>query len=295
MTKNTTSGKTLFTVVGADTYLGAHLLEHLEQTGNFVYGISQAEDFCLDYQDISTAEYHAATGLTEVNADWLIICVDPSIGYEQYVAKLKQISDVLIEKDFCGDICFISSASICLSEEHEALSEEVRLYPRTEIDLALTAGENLMNYIACNPNCYAIPHIMRIGIPYGSEIADCSLPDNFLSKMLAEVQQKDVVVPLTSDAKRTLTHISDICESIIAMMQLEDCPMTINIPGEVKTLKDVGVEISNKYHVGFHERGLSDSSDLYYFCENQHLSDKLFKETIKFTPKYSFSSWLKAL
>jgi nucleoside-diphosphate-sugar epimerase len=268
------------------------MMKHLCKRYQFVYGFSQDEEFCLDQKKISVDEWNKLPDdIPTIEADWLIICIDPRIGFEKYTAKIKKICDNLTAQEFIGDICFFSSASICLFD-HDSLSETTTIYPRTEIDLSLASGENLMTFLSCSENGYAVPHIMRIGVPYGDEVGMENLPC-FVNHMVQDAQNKSpLLIPMCGEAKRSLTHVSDICESAIELMNVDDCPTLINIPGEVKTITDIGAAISNKYHVSFEERGLNRYNDQDYFAGDQHLSETLFNETVEFVLRYTFEQWL---
>ena len=46
----------IFSVIGADTCLGVHMVKHLSDTGQTVYGFSQKKDFKFSLKPISVHE-----------------------------------------------------------------------------------------------------------------------------------------------------------------------------------------------------------------------------------------------
>lgn len=292
-----TSSKTcIYTVIGADTYLGVHMLKHLRKTGQTVIGIAQNEKFHYDAEPFNApALDQSPDNIPTIDSEWIVICIDPNMGFEKYIAKIKKLLVNLAEHDFVGDICFFSSAAICMVETGKPISEHAMVYPRNEQDLALATGENLLTVLACGEKGYAIPHVMRIGVPYGDEVGVKKAP-YFVNRMLAAAEKKSPLkIPLSGDAKRSLTHISDLCDSVIELMTSGVCPPLVNIPGEVKTIHEVGAAISTRYNVAFSTCGLSGYDDPDYFAGDQHLSEKLFHETVKYTPVYTFEHWLEQM
>ena len=291
--KATSSKTSIYSVIGADTYLGAHMLKHLRQTGQRVIGIAHDETFHYNAEPVNTVNSDKIPEDTPaVDAEWIVICIDPDMGFEKYTRKMKKLLDGLTEHGFAGDICFLSSASICMAEMGEPISEHATVYPRNEQGLALATGENLLKVFACGKKGYAVPHIMRFGVPYGNEIG-VKNPPCFVNRMIADAEKKSPLrIPLCGNAKRSLTHISDLCDSVIELMASGSCPPLVNIPGEVKTIHEAGSAISARYRVVFSACGLSGYDDPDYFAGDQHLSEKLFRETVKYTPAYTFEHWL---
>ncbi len=286
--------KAIYTVIGSDTYLGAHMLKHLKDKELAVIGIAQDEPFQYNTGTPDIAEENdVSENLPSVNAEWIVICLDPDMGFEKYVAKLRSLFAELTENEFVGNVCYFSCASICVADAESAIPEEPRIYPRNDRDLALAAGENMISVFSCSENGYGIPHIIRLGVPYGNELGTSGNNSSFVEHFLIEANKnKSLKIPLMTDVKRSLTHIADICEASIHLMETEDCPSQINIPGEVKTIREIAMEISAKYHAAFDERGLVRPGDPVYFLGDQHLSAELFNETVSFTPRYTFSKWL---
>lgn len=284
--------KNIYTIIGTDTYFGAHMLKHLQAMKQIVIGCTQGEPFRYEAESICVSDLGKYEDMPAVDGEWIVICLDPGMGFEAYAAKLKGILDHLRAREFIGDICFFSSAAICMPDADQPISETSAIYPRNGHDLALVTGENLLSVFGCSNKGYAVPHIMRIGVPYGNE-ADMKAVDGFVNKMISEAENNvSLKIPMGGEAKRSLIHISDICRAVTQLMNSENCPMLVNIPGEIKTISEVGHAISRKYHVDFIERGLNLYDELDFFAGDQYLSDELFNESLKYERQYLFDSWL---
>ena len=283
----------MFTVVGTDTYLGAHMEKHLRSKFQLVYGYSQNEEIAVDIREIPVNEINKLPkNIPSVKSDWFVVCIDPGIGFEKYIEKLKRLFDDLAAQGFIGDICFLSSAALCMPDIGQKITEDTIVYSRNEHDLAFAVGEQLLTVLGCSGKGYAVPHIMRIGVPYGDEIGMEKLP-GLVNRLVADAQNQSAVqIPLGREAKRSLTHISDICESVIGLMCSEYCPPLVNIPGETKSIGDIGRAISENCQAVFKESGLSRYDDLDFYTGDQELSDDIFKEHLKYNRRYSFEKWL---
>ena len=95
-------------------------------------------------------------------------------------------------------------------------------------------------------------------------------------------------------AKRSFTHISDICDSIIKIMSAKFFSDITNIPGEVLSIRELIKILSEYFDL---KRAIADSpyNDQDFFLGDQHLSDVLFKETVSYKRKYTLRKWLKEL
>ncbi len=293
MTRKNNTKSAIYTVVGTDTYLGSHMMKHLKDRDQFVFGFAQNDRFNYDAKLLSVSEAdNISDDMPAIDSEWIVICLEPGIGFEKYIAKLRVLFSELKEYNFAGDICYISSADICISDFDLPIADEPKIYPRNEHDLALATGENLLSVLSCSDKCYAVPHIMRIGVPYGNELGGGTVP-GFVERLVSAAKNsQNLKIPMIGDAKRSLTHISDICESVICLMEAEYCPPMVNIPGEDFSLNEAASAVSEKYHVAFEECGLSRADDPDYFAGNQHLSAETFRKTVNFTPRYTFKQWL---
>ena len=157
-------GKTgIVSVIGADTCFGARMVKHLSDAGKTVYGFPQGKDFKFSLKPIAT---HEASGLEfpphPILSDWLVVCIDPGIGFEEYTARIRNLCRHLYAKKYSGNLLFFSSAEICQPGEN-GVSEESPVAPRTEKGLNLATAECILNVMLYRPGNEVLPHILRLG------------------------------------------------------------------------------------------------------------------------------------
>lgn len=153
----------IISVIGADTDLGTHMVKHLSEVGKTVYGFPQGKDFKFSLKPIVA---HEANGLEfpshPILSDWLVVCIDPCVGFEEYTARIRNLCRHLYTKKYSGDLLFFSSTEICQSGEN-GVSEESPVAPRTEKGLNLATAENILNVMLYKPGNEVLPHILRLG------------------------------------------------------------------------------------------------------------------------------------
>ena len=106
----------IVSVIGADTVLGAQMVKHLCEAGKTVYGFSQEKDFKFSLKPISE---HEAPGLDypphPILSDWLVVCLDPQMGFEKYTSRIRSLCNYLFRKKHRGDLLFFSSNEIFMA------------------------------------------------------------------------------------------------------------------------------------------------------------------------------------
>ena len=151
----------IVSVIGADIGLGAHMIKYLSDEGKTVYGFTHKKDFKFSLKPILEHE----TGKTDypphpILSDWLVLCIDPRMGFEKYTSRIRSLCNYLYRKKYRGDLLFFSSAEICQSGEDGFLTT---VAPRTEKDLNLATAENILNVMLYKPGNEVLPHVMRLG------------------------------------------------------------------------------------------------------------------------------------
>lgn len=151
----------IISVIGADTRLGAHMIKHLSEVGKTVYGFSQEKDFKFSLKPIFIHEVpNLGFPPHPILSDWLVVCIDPTIGFEAYTLKIRNLCKHLFAKKYSGDLLFFSSTEICQPGE-DGIPPTVA--PRTEKDLNLATAENILNVLLYKPGNEVLPHIIRLG------------------------------------------------------------------------------------------------------------------------------------
>lgn len=270
-----TGSTNIASVIGVDTYFGSHMVSHLVSANRMVYGFTQQKPFSFKQNPtIVSGTEKAVVEPDPIVSDCLFVCVDPGIGFDKYVKWMRGFCKEIITKEFWGRICFLSSGSICSSRCDKPISEDTIVSPRTELDLSLATAENLLEVMRNNRRNMAEVTVVRIGVPYGNEtgIDDSNV---FVNQAVKKAIAGETIGLPAHQAKRSFTHISDICDSIIKVMSLKFCPELVNIPGEVLTIRDTvnvlseSFDVKRKLAYGFY-------NDQDFFLGDQHLSDEFF-------------------
>lgn len=284
----------IVSVIGADTYFGSHMVSHLVSANRMVYGFTQQKPFSFKQNPIIVLESRKAVVEPDpIVSDCLFVCIDPSIGFDKYVKWMRGFCKEIITKEFWGRICFLSYGSICRSRCDDPISEDTIVSPRTEYDLSLATAENLLEVMRNNRRNMAEVTVVRIGVPYGNETdADDSFV--FVNQAVKKAISGESIELPVHQAKRSFTHISDICDSIIKVMSLKFCPELVNIPGEVLSICDLVNVLTESFGVK-RESVYDFYNDQDFFLGDQHLSDALFKETVSYNMKYTLRKWLEEL
>ena len=173
----------IVSVIGADTILGAQMVKHLCEAGKTVYGFSQEKDFKFSLKPISE---HEASGLDypphPILSDWLVVCLDPQMGFEKYTSRIRNLCNYLYRKKHRGDLLFFSSNeirtsprphmpagnAICTSNRQfsaakvtESATESI-VSPHNDTALSLATAEQILNTMLYRPGNEVFPHVLRL-------------------------------------------------------------------------------------------------------------------------------------
>ncbi len=283
----------IVSVIGCDTYYGSHMMKYLLGSGKMVFGFRQDEVFDFKHiPDIAIGQENISYEPAPLFSDYLVICLNPAIGARTFSEKIQQICKQCLKESYMGKIGFFSEGTICLSHA-EAIQEDRPVTPRTEHDLALAVAENQLNVMLYNSANYSMPVIIRSGVPYGNE-TNSKEPVGFVNNMLEERKKKSVLrIPLISVQKRSVSHIADICNAAIKVLDSVMEPLTINIPGEIYSVQEVTDLITANFGGEVRKQGMPANDDPDFYPGDLYLSDTLFRQTIVFKPQYTFNKWLK--
>ena len=173
----------IVSVIGADTVLGAQMVKHLCEAGKTVYGFSQEKDFKFSLKPISE---HEAPGLDypphPILSDWLVVCLDPQMGFEKYTSRIRNLCNYLYRKKHRGDLLFFSSNEIRTTTQPHMPSGnsistsgrpsstatatepliESAVSPHSDTILSLATAEQILNAMLYRPGNEVFPHILRL-------------------------------------------------------------------------------------------------------------------------------------
>ena len=280
----------IVTVYGADSYIGAHLVKHLAQGNRMVYGFSQNRDLDFDAEPMVVhGREKVSIEPASVVSDWIVVCLDPRIGLDAFINRMRHLCDYIVEQGFYGRVCFISSGEICLPS-YEEITEDAIVAPRTEGDLALAFGENILNVMLHRQDIQAGLLVVRLGVPYGDEIGMPDAP-GMINRLIRDASAGKILeVTKFTEVKRSCTHISDACGSIIGLLELGDiAPALVNIPGEVLTVKDIIDTVAKRFPTKTACHPFETNDQDFY----RHLSDAFFNENLTYARNTTFHKWFE--
>ena len=152
----------IVSVIGADTALGTNMVKHLINVGKTVYGFTQEKDFKFSLRPILEHEMEKTDYPPHpILSDWLVLCIDPRMGFEKYTSRIRNLSSYLYRKKYRGDILLFSSTEICQPDE-EGMTEKSLVAPRTEAGLCLATAENILNVMLYKNGNEVLPHVLRL-------------------------------------------------------------------------------------------------------------------------------------
>jgi UDP-glucose 4-epimerase len=233
-------------VFGGSGYLGSNLIAYLEANGNIVNQGLQF-DPRLDLRDRSSI----------ADIDWNVDCVffmagrtgtlDSFDRYQDFLMDnqliLLNVLDSIRKSSYRPKIVFPSTRTVYKGQD-QALTVSSKLESRT-----LYAA----NKIACEQILYAyhaaydVPFlILRICVPYGNNIGNKHSYGTL--KFFLEQWNNNKKIALFGDgtAKRTLSHIDDVCKTFYGLAKSRHLVNSIfNVPGETYTLAGLALLITN--------------------------------------------------
>ena len=74
--------KNIYTIIGTDTYFGAHMLKHLQAMKQIVIGCTQGEPFRYEAESICVSDLGKYEDMPAVDGEWIVICLDPGMGFD---------------------------------------------------------------------------------------------------------------------------------------------------------------------------------------------------------------------
>lgn len=266
----------IVSVIGSDTYLGAHMVKHLSEYAKTVYGFSQEKDFIFSAKPITE---HGGTGLAfpphPILSDWLFVCIEPRIGFQKYTSRIWKLYEYLSKQSFHGELCLFSSLEIC---RDELISTESPIDPCSEEAVCLATAENILRMMQYQVGNEVFPHIIRVGDVYGDEIGLNNIP-GIINGFVHEAETNHSISDLGM-AWRTFTHIFDVCNRTVKLMSTGICPDIAVIPGENMTIREAAKIIAERYDVPLYQKSNS-------------LVDVITAENERADLKFTLKSWVK--
>lgn len=293
------------TILGANGFIGRHLAHHLFHLGYqvFAYDIQEIKNTNIP-NEVEYHQFDICNNYSHVNlnVDFLFIfsgITGTKNGFEKYKSFIEineigllNILTMVKQLDTKPIVIFPSTRLVYKGEEYpleeNAVKEAKTIYAANKI-----AAEY---YLKMYSNCFNINYIIyRICVPYGNLFDDkfsYGTIDAFLNRAKAG---EPITLYGNGEIKRTLTHISSICQQITDSMTIKEAWNQIfNISGETFSLKEIAEQIASHYHtqVGFipwNEVDLAIESGSTVFESSK------IESLISVNHDYSFTKWLNEI
>jgi UDP-glucose 4-epimerase len=248
-------------ILGSNGYLGSHFCWLILKAGyqinaadiqekSFIKEIEYKQVDITNKEDIQKLDWDVDfvfvfSGMTGTSAS--------IANYEKFVSinelGLLHILDSISKSNHSPKLVFPSTRLVYKGKENTPLKESDELEAKTVYAANKIACEKYIemfsNYSSINYN------IFRIGVPYGNLI-DHGLSYGTISFMLNKAKSGETITLFgDGELKRTYTHIEDIFNQIIEIIDKDSVSNQIfNINGETLSLNDVANEIDKLYHCG---------------------------------------------
>lgn len=246
------------TILGANGYIGRHLVYYLNQRGFrvFAYDIQPEPNLNLP-AEIPYEQFDICQNYKHINLDVDFLFVFSGItgtknGFEQYKTFIEvneigllNILSMVKEMERKPKIIFPSTRLVYKGME-QPLAEEAEKEAKTIYAANKLACEQ---YLKIYAHCFGITYtIYRICVPYGN-LFDGEFSYGTIGAFLNRAKSGGPIT-LYGDGKikRTLTHVISVCQQITDSMALPASDnSTFNIAGETFSLKELAVKIAAIY------------------------------------------------
>jgi UDP-glucose 4-epimerase len=288
---------------GSNGYLGRHLAYFLREAGfqnqNFdiqPHPVSEVENY--QSFDVSNKEDFSKLN-PEVNFIFLFAglsgTADGFNKYEDFVRineiGLLNLLTWMHETGCKARVVFPSSRLVYKGRKNYALKEDDPKETRTIYAVNKLASENLLWMYQ---NAFGINYtIFRICVPYGN-IFDNLFSYGTMGFFLSKAQKKeDIVLFGDGNLRRTFTHVEDLCNIIIHLVQSEKTRNEIfNIGGENLSLYEAATLVAEKYGVNVNFAGWPEMA-LKLESDDTVFDDTKLRSLIHSEYKHSLQSWLR--
>lgn len=245
-------------IIGSEGYLGKHIVHYAESYG---YEIKS----CHDISDSSASPAYSQLNINDIDSikrinfdvDYIFMFAGLTgtyagfDAYEKYVSinetGLLNILDLMRRRGSAAKIIFPSTRLVYKGQD-KPLNEDDDKEAKTIYAVNKLACEA---YLKVYANSFGIPFtIYRICVPYGNEISG----DYSFGTIGFLLNRARGGHPITlyggGTAKRTFTHVIDICRQILLTASMPESRNEIyNIAGETMSLKEAAEIVNRNYGV----------------------------------------------
>lgn len=293
-------------VLGANGYLGRHLVAKLRASGHTVrlYDIhSTSIDGYPEYQQLDMTDKEQVKRI-DMRCEWLFHFAGKTgthqsfDKYEEYVIgneiTLLNILDCMRSVEEPPRIVFPSSRLVYEGKSGKLLRESDSLACLTVYAANKIACERYLAMYALN---YSIPYsIFRICVPYGNQ-SDEAYSFGTIGYFLERAMAGEAITLFgNGSSRRTFTHVEDICRLILAAVSYRQSENGIfNIGGgDHCSLLEAAQLIADKYGVELAFTEWPDA-DLRIESGDTMFDDSSLRRIIDVEYRHTLASWLEKL
>lgn len=260
-------------VIGANGYIGKHLVYYLEMKGCSVARYDLYGDNCIK----CNLTVRADVNKIDLNVDYVYMFAGKTgtyNGFDDYYTYLDSndvallnLLDAIRKSEHRPKVIFPSSRLVYKGAER-ALMEEDKKESKTIYAVNKIACEG---YLAAYANSFDIPYtVFRICVPYGNMFStDYSF--GTVGFMIKQAKTGEITLYGDGTMRRTLTSMEDLCFQIYeASKRPESNNQIYNIGGNTYMLKEVAEIVAAEYratikYIPYPERDLKIESGSTFF------------------------------
>ena len=249
--------KKQFAVLGANGYLGRHMVAYLQFAGHSVAAYDLLSDAAPDDSGCRAINVTDSAAFDSVDANVDALFVFSGLtgthqgfdDYAQYLAVnelgLLHLLDVLRRRRHRPRIVFPSSRLVYRGRS-EPLSEDAPKESKTVYAANKLAGEG---FLQAYHAAFGIPYtVFRICVPYGNRWKGPYSYGTTGAFIRMAREKKAITLYGDGSLRRTFSHVQDICAQIEACVHLPTTnAQTYNVAGEAFSLRQVAGWIAERF------------------------------------------------
>lgn len=293
-------------VLGANGYLGSHMVHFLNKSGHEVTSVGSSEKSKFDFDNYVQIDITKASLVEQLNFDVDYIfdfagLTGTSVGFTDYQKFIdvneKGLLNVLNHhrnSNSNARIIFPSTRLVYKGFEGELLTENSEKEALTIYAQNKISCEEYLSMYAANFN---IPYTtFRVCVPYGNVLND-EYSYGTIGFFLSKAKNGDnITLYGKGEVRRTFTHVHDICQLIISSLDKTVCENEVfNIgSNDNLSLLEVASKVGAKYGVGL------DFIDWPEAAKKIESGDTMFNDTkqqelIGYQYQCKLDDWLKSI
>lgn len=244
-------------VLGADGYLGRHLVRSIFGSGNAVTSFGSTTAGFRSNEQLQVVDITCDSSL--LNIDWNVDLIfmfagltGTHAGFDR-AANFLQVNEIglvnvleaIRRSGFRPRVVFPSTRLVYQGSD-SPLSEEAHCQPKTVYAVNKISCENLLSVYSNSFNINFT--VYRIGVPYGAVIGNTYSYGTLGTFIQHAINKRVIRLYGDGSLRRTFTHVEDLCDQILKTCTHEmSLNQIYNTLGEDISLVQVAAAIANKF------------------------------------------------